>query len=1023
MFAFRRTSSTETICAVHVDRGSPTPCRAHLSWFALIVFFGGVVSGADADPRLSDRETDAPVYILVIDHSGSMFQFRDMTDESGAPIDRWVYMCRLASDFVKSSPLGTTLHLYVFEGYEEVAGNGGTKQELRLLTKQFQLAEAARGEAADYVAGVRTTGRRVIEDDFPRKAQAGTALYDTLALAFDQAEFHSGRNPGANVRVMVYSDGEDTHSQKWTPATLEERFKQIVSKNRNVYLFFTPLGDQTIEPPFRNGNVAEGEAKHPIPLDLVPNTVTLRNPKTAPEQSFQIDLNYSPEHVKLLADKFATLVFESDDIKIQPLVRWPLTPGPRPTTLTVTNADQLQPDREYTARLRLQVPELDRHQIQVTPPDGIPVRFQAAGKLSIIDTGPRNGAVFAVGDEIPFFAVTLEGATVTWDFGDGQKAIGHRASHTYRKEGKFEVLVKATAPDVQDADPVTIPLKIVDIGVSLVKPTADLFAGEPVRLSCVGRGPIQRFDWFIEGTAYPSSTPNGQSIDYKFDRPGSYPVYVRAESEHGSFFSNELSLTVLSRPTLALVGPKRGEPYQYRSPVELVAEVAGKPIRAVQFSVKRSEDGQELLPESDRAVPVAVRDEATQVRLSHRFEEELTRDESLTVNATAVMVEDSSIPAPSDQMTLSAPPFAGEIVLLNEPPGGFGLNEDIGFEVRCSSHQVVDVEWDFGNGETARGIATTFRFTRHRPDGYEVRATVRTPTRDFDTGLRRIVNLVRRPPKADFRLSGVSGADRLKFKVGEVVAIADASTGDVGKAEFSVNGERLPPGQGTVTWKSPGLQQVKLSVWPSDDPDGIGPPADVIERAVRVVKIRHAVFFFVLILSIALFALVVYLCTRNQPRGWEIGVASDPDRFGPLRTKVRQFWRRRTKTAQIPMNAVVRQVAAQLHSSYWTQGDGSRTELKVSRVQRRRGQRGVLSFSDQGHGAVTFELQRETQAGRVYRLLDARAPEDDRLREVYFELREKESLPVWDYAAVAASFLVFLSLVLATAHAIYVVNL
>ena len=62
-----------------------------------------------------DEILDAPIYILVIDHSGSMLQNEDMTNAAGEAVNRWEYMRQLAADFLQQSPLGTTVILYVFE--------------------------------------------------------------------------------------------------------------------------------------------------------------------------------------------------------------------------------------------------------------------------------------------------------------------------------------------------------------------------------------------------------------------------------------------------------------------------------------------------------------------------------------------------------------------------------------------------------------------------------------------------------------------------------------------------------------------------------------------------------------------------------------------------------------------------------------------------------------------------------------------------------------------------------------------
>ncbi len=977
-----------------------------------------------------DELLKAPVYILVIDHSGSMFQNRDMTDEQGEQIDRWEYMRNLAAKFVREAPLGTEIYLYVFEAYE--TSESSQERTLVVLEKPFTLTtEEARQRTAKYILSPR------IEEDLPNPDPqvAGTALYDTLARAFDTADTASQRHPGSFIRVMAYTDitayagREDEHSELFDRTKLKEKFSRLVEERDNVFLFFTPMGAEQ-EPPFEHPHVAVGSPKHPVPVYVSPNRVLLRNPRELwdrdqqTEQQVELQVCLSQDHQEMLRDRSAVLAFDSDAVEAEPLGEVALERGALPVTLKVTNADQLSIDQKYAGRLKVIPPEIDRHDVQVTPPQGVEIEFLPPGPVPLRVVFPKaveDGATaFALGTTIPFRAESLQTATIQWDFGDGTGA-GLFVPHTYATEGPFEITVTASAPGFQDAKPVKLAVKIVDISVSIKQPPHWNFVGKEVTLEAQGRGPIQRYQWQIEGNSWAGSDPDGKMIAHRFDQPGKYAVDVKAiHAEYGAFPSeNPIEVEVLPRPTLELTEPAQNSTYCYGQEMQIVAQVTKDLVEAVEFSI-RPEDGKDLLAKEAGQAHVVTEEGKTVAKVTCRFKEAETLDQKVTVTAEAVLTEGCEVECPPGQLTLVPPPFKPK---FDWPVAEqHGLGESIPFRCDCDTHD-IQVTWDFGDGTPkVIGGVVNHTYVQHRGGGYPVTAKItRKSAPEPVTWTQRVV-LAKRPVELGIEVEGKGEeGEGLRFSVGEVISLKKHVRGDAGTTRWLADGEPLPPGQETVTFDEPGEHTVALEAWPAiEGKDGVGAAPHSSTKHLRISPPPlHWLFFGVLVVAVLSLAVLLHRFTRNEPRGWSIGIAPKEDKFGPLETKVKPFWSRRAKKAVIPMPAVVGNVAQIMRSEYWTGGAGSRMYLILRRLKRRKAVRSSLVFSDEKNPNVTFELTGNNPDKRVYELLDARAPDKEPLRQVFLQLYETDKAPVADYVMLTVSFLALLAAVLMAAHFAY----
>ncbi|MEX0285738.1 MAG: PKD domain-containing protein [Paracoccaceae bacterium] len=143
-----------------------------------------------------------------------------------------------------------------------------------------------------------------------------------------------------------------------------------------------------------------------------------------------------------------------------------------------------------------------------------------------------------------------------WDFGDGTKAEGVLAAHTYTAPGTYDVTLSVTDDaDVQNSQAVAMRQVRVNPAprVGLQAPTA-ICPGVPQPWAVtVDAG--TSVNWlFGDGT-----TATGPSATHGFDRPGLFPVVVQMDDGKGlpnSRQSEEVYVRVNRSPT-ALAGPDR----------------------------------------------------------------------------------------------------------------------------------------------------------------------------------------------------------------------------------------------------------------------------------------------------------------------------------------------------------------------------------------------------------------------------------------------------------------------------------
>ena len=185
---------------------------------------------------------------------------------------------------------------------------------------------------------------------------------------------------------------------------------------------------------------------------------------------------------------------------------------------------------------------------------------------------PKDDSVFATGQPVQFKLSTLQGADVTWDFGDGQTATGQDVRHVYNTAGKRSVTVTVTDPElgptVQKFDIETIEV-VMDI-----KPVHEVIVeGLRQRFVASGRGGVESCQWLIDGNLFDGgrlAPPENQSeITYTFQSPGPHEVTVLGLAR-GARPQSKRNFTVEPRPRVVVAdGPTR--PFRDCLPAQVIA--------------------------------------------------------------------------------------------------------------------------------------------------------------------------------------------------------------------------------------------------------------------------------------------------------------------------------------------------------------------------------------------------------------------------------------------------------------------
>jgi PKD repeat protein len=296
-----------------------------------------------------------------------------------------------------------------------------------------------------------------------------------------------------------------------------------------------------------------------------------------------------------------------------------------------------------------------------------------------------------------------------WDFGDGAKGEGVRASHAYRSPGQYTVKLTVTDnSQLENGSASTAKVVTVEGGEALAIGGPDVTCpGSKFDLTVEAGGPTSkgRFDyrWLLAG----GESQKGERVSSQFERPGRYDVTVfaldEAERVHGQASK---SITVNGRP-VAVAGP-----------AQLVC-----PGAHVVFDGSRSSDSDGQLVEA--TWDFGDGQTSDKLRTVHVYQKSGTYRARLTVRDNSRSACDTA----SDvaDVVVNAPPVA--VAGPDQTAYAGGANDVVtldGSKSHVPDGKSLSFYWRVGSDTMGTGERLRHRFTQ--PGRYQVVMTVSDST-------------------------------------------------------------------------------------------------------------------------------------------------------------------------------------------------------------------------------------------------------------------------------------------------------
>ena len=505
------------------------------------------------------------VAYFVLDRSGSM---SEKTLGGGrTPNDALLESLRLRLDAL---PDGTSVFLIPFSS---------TVKEMRAYKA---LDSKLRSKILDSVA-----------KDFPNGL---TLLYDAQDIAMSEAARTIQQNPGAEVSVYVYTDGD--HQTPYTykgeyPACYQVRNKisrkfetnpdYEKEKSAAFARFKKKWSDFSSKPNLEleyewlsrsaKPDTSNWGTKPRIATELDSRTTSLKNPRSAPVQNVQCRL-FLPvtdgcwdeiKGCKTTLDfevegKRFSRAFDLKDGKSSFSIEWPSLPEDRPAVARIA-LSRMPAGKKFDLK----------------PPKPIEFTVPPQGRVSVSIDSPAKDAVFPVGGVVRFSAKASDGASVRWTVG-GETLQGSSVEWTAKTPGRVDFTATASMEGLKDAA-AGGAFEVIPTGVEITASDVRHEVGGKSTFQAKAVGPCIGYLWTIDGKRVPGETAN---LDYVFDNSGTHQVGVTAIYKAGIVKDAKcLSITVSPAPFLEVVSPlsydgdAENAQYQAEKPIDLLARVEG----------------------------------------------------------------------------------------------------------------------------------------------------------------------------------------------------------------------------------------------------------------------------------------------------------------------------------------------------------------------------------------------------------------------------------------------------------------
>ena len=493
----------------------------------------------------SELAMSRSVVYLVIDRSGSMGE--KSLSGGRTPNEALIESLKLQ---LSAIPLGTEMHVIPFSStiWDEIVYES--------------LDESARKAILDFVTKEKPKGQ--------------TVLYDAEDLALTAAAKIMDADANAEVRVLVYTDGE--HLTPWNyegeykacyqnktkgfgrkrfetnpnyRSDLETARKKFVVKFRdliakpNMEVEYEWLSE-TPKPE------AEMRTKAAISTTLSSYTPELLNPLEHPKQAFKGGLHLpvtdkcweevqgKPFSVKWTVDgKVTTGTLQLKNGRQTCSIEWPSLPedNPAPAVLTVTG---LPEGRKFSLK----------------DPKSVSYEIPALKRSSVEITSPAEGAVVVAGEKVKFAAKSSENAA-TWSLA-GESVEGLSFEKSFDKEGVIKFSVSAG----KGARAVTVErsIEVIKTGVEL-KESANGYheVNKESSFTAVAVGRVSSYTWTVDGQEVAGGDVTLKRV---FDKTGTHEIGVAIHYKKGITASARRTINVWPKPVVRIESPEEydGDP-------------------------------------------------------------------------------------------------------------------------------------------------------------------------------------------------------------------------------------------------------------------------------------------------------------------------------------------------------------------------------------------------------------------------------------------------------------------------------
>jgi|688.fasta_scaffold14360_1 hypothetical protein len=408
---------------------------------------------------------------------------------------RWDEMMERAHQIVSNLPLESTVWICSFNGYPRT---GEVAKEDVFRIREFPLAtEDDRQVIRKYLDNRNIDGVGT--------PVGGTALFDAMDIAFQQALRYASDTAGNYVTVYFYTDGKDEGSRNVKSLEeLESKYSKYLTNSEKLKWYQFQIG--SLAPTLMQGARPGDSAKTPLVLHLATSKYILPNPLD--ESKPKILLRFlenaktlEPEAARLLSFRFESTGEKPIQLKADNIS---LGSGNLEVPLEVSDGQNLQPNVGYSGRLLLEIDSSPTREILLQP-SYVDISFRRGNQLEILELQPRNGSVWPIGQPVPFSLLTSPGTYVVWDFGEGRTVEGTKASFVWQTEGKKKVSVKVRGGKSDLPVERTIEIDLVNLPISISQPQEPLFLDEPLQLNGEASPRLSRLEWSINGQAYPAT--------------------------------------------------------------------------------------------------------------------------------------------------------------------------------------------------------------------------------------------------------------------------------------------------------------------------------------------------------------------------------------------------------------------------------------------------------------------------------------------------------------------------------------